>query len=124
MNEDKEYKQRSKRQNNAMHLLFSQAARQLNEHGIGKKIVIELLSKYATVPWNTITVKEDIWRPIQKSLLHKDSSADLVTVEIDQVFDVMSLEVLTPLGIEQAFPSIEEVIAKQRELESYPQKRI
>ena len=113
MNEDKEYQQRTKQQNRAMHMLFSQAARQMNEHGIGKKIVIDLLSKYATVPWNTITVKELIWRTLQKSLLLKQSTTTLTTKEIDEVFEVMNREIFVPLGIELPFPSIEEVMFKQ-----------
>jgi len=107
-------KQRTNLQNNAMHLLFGQIADELNERGIEQKVIVELLDKYATVPWNTITVKEIIWRTLQKSLLLKQSTTALTTKEIDEVFEVMNREIFVPMGIELNFPSIEEVIFKQK----------
>ena len=57
-----------------------------------------------------------IWRPLQKALLLKQSSKDLTTQEIDQVFEVMHRELFVPLGIELTFPSIEEVMRKNLEV--------
>ena len=107
-------KPRTLSQNNAMHLLFTQIADELNSRGIEQKLIVELLEKYATVPWNSISVKEIIWRTLQKALLLRVSTKELTTQEVDQVFEVMNREVFVPLGIELPFPSIEEVMRNDR----------
>jgi len=109
-------KQRTLLQNNALHLLFGQIADELNNRGVEQKVIVDLLSDYSTVPWNAITVKEIIWRTLQKAVLLKKSTTELTTKEIDEVFGVMVREIFVPEGIELNFPSIEEVILKQRDL--------
>ena len=99
--------QRTSQQNRAMHLLFTQIAEELNNQGIEKKTVVEILEKYSTVPWNLITVKELIWRTLQQGLLLKRSTTELTKEEIDQVYDVLNREIFVPFGIELEFPSSE-----------------
>ena len=50
-------KTRTSAQNNAIHLLFSQIADELNSRGIEQKEEVKLLEQYASIPWNTITIK-------------------------------------------------------------------
>lgn len=107
-------KQRTLAQNRAMHLLFRKIAYEFNDRGIEHKVVVNLLEKYATVPWNEVTIKELIWRTLQKALLLKESSTELTTKDIDKVFDVMNREIFVPLGIELDFPSIETIIFQER----------
>mgnify|MGYP001561749107 CR=1 FL=1 len=99
--------QRTSQQNRAMHLLFTQIAEELNNRGIEQKTVVKILEKYSTVPWNSTTVKELIWRTLQKSLLLKRSTTELTKEDVDQVFDVLNREIFVPFGIELKFPSSE-----------------
>lgn len=64
------------------------------------------------IPWSTVTVKEFIWRPVQKAQLTKKSTTELTTTEIDQVFDTIARHLGTKFGIALEFPSIATLIEK------------
>ncbi len=66
------------------------------------------------IPWSKQSVKEFLWRPIQKLQLRKKSTTELNTKDIDLIFDTLN-RFLAEKGIEQAFPSIEEIIRRQEE---------
>lgn len=107
-------KQRTIRQNSSLHLLFRQIALELNERGMGQRVVVDLLSNYATVPWSERTVKVIIWHTLQKAVLLKESTTQLTTKEVDEVFEVMNREIFVPMGIELPFPSILEVMLQNK----------
>ena len=104
----KEDKQRTLTQNRALHLMFEQMATTLNEGGqyIGQVIKID-------APWNAYRVKELIWREVQKKMTGKESTTQITTKEIDEIFEVIHLA-LANKGIEIQFPSIETILLQQR----------
>lgn len=102
-------KQRTARQNRALHLYFKLVADTLNDAGLDMRVV---LKPEVEIPWSQKTVKEYLWRPIQRIQLRKESTTDLTTKDIDLVFDTMNLH-LGNHGVHTPFPSIEEIMARQ-----------
>ena len=116
----KEIKKRTSTQNRALHKYFGEVAELLNSAGLDMK---KVLKPEVDIPWNKDTVKEYLWRPIQEHQLRKKSTTELTTKDIDVIFDTLN-RFLAKQHIFVAFPSIEELINKQREDEakSYPHR--
>lgn len=104
--------QRSDRQNRALHLYFKFIASELNLHRLDMKKM--LFHHDVEIPWNPLTVKEYLWRPIQKAQLMKESTKELTTADVDQVLDTV-IRVLARQGLQVDFPSIETLMYKKRD---------
>lgn len=109
---DKPQKLRTTRQNSALHLMFQQLADELNDRGMYISQVIKFDAK-----WNGARVKELIWRAVQKKITGKQSTTELTTQEIDEIFEVIH-RALAEKGVEIQFPSIETLSLDQLK-ESY-----
>lgn len=107
---EKETKQRTLQQNRALHKLFDMLAQTLNESGNDMR---RTLKEGVDIPWSGDTVKEYLWRPIQKAQLQKESTTELTTRDIDAVFETLNRHLGEKLGVYTPFPSVEEVIQKQ-----------
>ncbi len=92
--------QRTTRQNNALHLWFEQVAQEMEEAGYDMRTTIK-----APITPTPYLVKEQMWKPIQKKLTGKESTADLTTDEIDKVFKIVSEALARSLKINIPFPS-------------------
>lgn len=103
-------KERTPRQNKALHLYFQKVADMLNEAGLDMRRV---LKPDVEIPWTKDSVKQYMWKPIQKVMLGIDSTADMSTKDLDPVFETMNRH-LAKHGIHQPFPSIESIIEAQR----------
>lgn len=103
----KEYPIRTNQQNKALHVLFKLLADTLNNHGLDMK---KTLKPEVAIPWSPGSVKEFLWRPVQKAQLNKQSTTELTTVEIDEVFDTINKHLGERFGVHVPFPSIEELI--------------
>lgn len=101
---------RTNLQNKALHLYFTQLAKSLNDAGLDMK---KVLKPEVDIPWNGETIKEFIWRPVQKAQLNKESTTELTTKEIDEVFDTINRH-LAKFGIHNLFPSIETIMDQLR----------
>lgn len=104
-------KQRTLKQNRALHLLFIFLADELNGAGYDMR---KTLKPGVDIPWNGGTVKEYLWRPIQKAQLQKESTTELTTKEIDEVFDTINRHLGERFGLHVDFPSIESIMMQQR----------
>ncbi len=100
MNEEE--KKRTLQQNKSLHLMFSELAKSLNETGWDVKKTIK-----AEIPFNAYMCKELIFRPVMKQLTGKDSTAELTTSEIDEVFKIIVKVIGERCGITLNWPSIE-----------------
>ena len=109
--EVKTEKQRTLQQNRALHKLFGMIAEQLNLAGLDMRMV---LKPGISISWTPDMVKEYLWRPIQKAKLNKVSTTELTTKEIDEAFEPLKLHLAEKFGIEQQFPSVEEIINSNR----------
>lgn len=108
--EPKKYPQRTKQQNKAIHVLFRLLAETLNENGLDMR---KTLKPDIDIPWSGASAKEYLWRPIMKAQLNKDSTTELTTVEIDEVFDTINKHLGEKFGIHIPFPSIEELMLRE-----------
>jgi len=105
-------KVRSLAQNRALHLYFELLAKALNEAGLDMRVV---LKPEINIPWSKQTVKDYLWRPIQKIQLNKKSTTEMTTKEIDEVFDTLNRHLGERFGkwLEHLpFPSIEQLITQ------------
>ena len=111
MTELKTEKQRTLRQNRALHVMFEQIAEQLNDAGYDMK---KVLKPNVDIPWNKDTVKKYLWKPIMKHALLKESTTEMSTKDIDKIFDIIVRHFGEKFGLVIEFPSIETIINKQR----------
>ena len=95
---------RSNKQNRALHLYFTLLAEELNLAGYDMKKVIK---QDVDISWSPISVKEYLWRPIQKTFLEKKSTTKLTTNEIDQIYEIVNRVISERTGVHVPFPSIE-----------------
>ena len=75
---------RSIKQNSAIHLWCKMIAQQLNNNGLYVSDVIKTQSH-----WNMSKVKENIFKPVVKSLYEKDSTTKLKKDEFEQIIDTI-----------------------------------
>jgi hypothetical protein len=106
----KKEQQRTELQNRALHLYFTFIAGALNDAGLDMR---KVLKPEVSIPWSTETVKEYLWRPIQKLQLGKTSTTQLTTKEIDLVFDTLNRHLGEKFGVHEDFPSVETIMYKQ-----------
>ena len=105
--EPKQYPQRTKQQNKALHVLFQLLADELNTAGLDMR---KTLKPGVDIPWGPVAIKEFMWRPIMEAQLGKRSTTEMTTVEIDEVFDTINKHLGERFGLHVPFPSIEELI--------------
>jgi hypothetical protein len=98
-------------QNKSLHLMFEQLANELNDNGLD---VRSTLKEDIEIPWNSYLIKELIWKKVQKAQLGKESTTQLTTKEINQVFEVIARHLAQKFGIVIEFPSIETLMMKER----------
>lgn len=96
-------KGRSSLQNSSLHVYCQLLADLLNDSG--QWLVIEINQKRSQVPWSMQSVKDYMWRPIQKAVTQKDSSARLSTKECMSVYETLNLHTAERLGISVDWPS-------------------
>lgn len=110
MEEQKE-KQRTLKQNKALHVLFQSLADELNDAGLDMR---KTLKPEINISWNGKTVKEYLWRPVMKAQVQKESTTELNTKEIDMIFDTINRHLGEKFGLHVDFPSIETILMNER----------
>lgn len=103
--------QRTTLQNKALHLYFQMLGDSLNEAGLDMRKVLE---PGVEIPWNKDMVKNYLWRPIQQAQIGKESTTELETQEIDQVFETLNRHLADKFGVHIPWPSIEEIMWQLR----------
>lgn len=77
--------QRTGQQNRALHKFFSMLSETLNLAGLEMKVVLKADTE---IWWTLESVKEYLWRPLQKVMFGKESTTELEKqVEIDKVHE-------------------------------------
>ena len=102
---------RTKKQNDSLHLYFENLAQHLNNEGYDVRIVFQVLAeKGIDVFWSKTIVKE-LWRMIQKAELGKTSTTELDSAnEITQIHDILNKFLSENFYINEPFPSIESLM--------------
>jgi len=94
---------RTLKQNAAIHVLFRDLAKCLNDGGFDMKAT---LKPEVEIPWTEEMVKEHLFKPVMKVMLGKDSTADATTTDYSAVYDVVARHLAQSLGITPPpFPS-------------------
>lgn len=102
---------RTNQQNKALHKLYELLAEELNDSGLYMQ---KVLKPTVDIVWTRENVKEYLWRPIMKAQLGKESTTELTTKEIDDIFDTLNKHLGEKFGLHVAFPSIEHLIQNER----------
>jgi len=92
---------RTEQQNKALHKYFELLADDLNNAGLDMKVV---LKPEVDIPWTKETIKEYIWKPVQKAMLLKESTTELTTSEISKVYDVINRLISEKYELHTPFP--------------------
>lgn len=114
VSKEKLEKQRTVQQNKALHVYFSLIANALNDGGYDMR---KVLKPEVEIPWSPRAVKEYLWRPVMKIQLQKASTTQMSTTDIDLVFDTINRHLGEKFGIHEPFPSLEEIINRQKEMD-------
>lgn len=97
-------KPRTDQQNKAMHKYFELVADALNDAGYPIQRVLKEHTK-VEIDWTKDSVKEILWRTVQKRLLGKSSTTELSKqADIDKVYETVN-RFLAQMGIHVPFPS-------------------
>lgn len=102
--------QRTLQQNKAIHKYFTLLADALNDSGLDMKKVITV-----DVPWSADTVKQWLWKPVQKAQLLKESTTELTTAEVDKVYETVNRLMAEKFDLHVPFPSDEESMLQSYE---------
>ena len=98
---------RTLQQNKALHVYFEAIAETLNNAGLDMKVV---LKPEVDIPWTKETVKDFLWRSVQKAQLGKRSTTELTTKDIDKIYDTLTRHLGEKFGVFVSFPSVESLI--------------
>lgn len=112
---DKEEKQRTIRQNSALHLGFAQIAQELRAKDLTVGMVLE---KGIEFYWTETLVKEALFKPIAKIMFDKDSTTQLTTKELQEVWESMS-QAIGQSGVYVPYPSSESEMLRNLTQEPY-----
>jgi len=90
-------RKRTLTQNAALHLWFRFLAETLNDAGLDMRSVIR---QDVDIPWTGPAVKEYIWRPVQRAMQQKESTADANRTEYTAVRDVIARHLGEKFGVQ------------------------
>lgn len=90
-------KQRTLRQNRAMHKWFTQVAEYLNDAGLDQR---KVLKESVDIPWTGEAIKKQLWKPLQNALLQKESTTELTKGEVGRVEELLVRHIGQKLGTE------------------------
>ena len=76
-------------QRNAFHLWCGQLAEQLNDAGLDQKVVFDEMKKGVDIPWTKETVKENLWKPVQRAVVKKAFTEQLAINEHNDIYLVL-----------------------------------
>ena len=98
----KQLRQRTLAQNRALHLYYRKLAQALNEAGLEMKKVLKLGIE---IPWTEESIKNHLWRPIQKSLIGVVSTKDQNKGDVSLVYETLNRHLGEKFGVFVPFPS-------------------
>ena len=93
-------KQRTSVQSNALHKYCGDLAKALNDSGQDMRMVKDDVE----LPWTKETVKELLWKPIQKAVTGEESTRKVKVDDYEKVYDVLNKHLATNKGIMVYWP--------------------
>lgn len=98
-------KQRTNKQNAALHKYFELLGKALNDAGWDMKSLLKEDKYKADVPWTKTSVKEYLWRPIQIAMQSNNSTAEASTSDYSEVYRALDRWSSQNLGVHVEWPS-------------------
>lgn len=95
---------RTTRQNRALHKWYSLVAHNMKEQGLSMQKVLK--PTYEITPTMTL-IKDCIWRPVQLTMTGKESTTEITTKELQDIYQVIDTNFLGKWQIDLPFPSAE-----------------
>jgi len=96
-----ETRQRTTKQNSALHLAFTMLAQALNDGGLEMRKVLK-----ADIPWSADTVKVGLYKPLMEAKLLKKSTTELTKQEVSDIWELLMRELGEKFQLEYIqFPS-------------------
>lgn len=95
-------KQRTLTQNRAIHKYCAMLAKALNDAGWDMR---RTLKEDFDIPWTEESAKENLWRPVQRAMLSKESTTALERQEVSQVFETINRNIGEKTGVYVPFPN-------------------
>lgn len=95
-------KGRSNLQNSALHVYCKLLAEALNDAGYS--FIIEICGKRSEIDWSMHSVKEYMWRPIQKIIANKKSSAKCTTKDYPEIYENLNRLTSERFGVSVDWP--------------------
>ena len=93
-----EDQKRTSQQNRALHFFCNQLAEVLNDAGYDMR---KVLKPEVEIPWGTTSVKDMLWRPIQKAMYSTKSTTELSKhKEINEIHKTLMRHLGQKLGID------------------------
>lgn len=98
---------RTSKQNRSIHKLFTILANDLNEKGLDARLILKPTYQ---IWWTDDMIKRDLWKPLQKVMLNKESTTELTTAEVSKVYEQLAKIIGEKHGVSIDFPSAEALI--------------
>lgn len=97
-------KQRTNKQNAALHKYLSMLSDELNAAGYDMK---RTLKHEVDIPWNSDLAKDYLWRPIQKAVTGHDSTTKPERKQYSEIYEVLTRHLGSKTGVYVPWPHIE-----------------
>lgn len=94
-------KQRSLKQNSALHVWCGLMAEELNSSGYSME---KVLAHKASIDWTMHGVKEHLWKPVQESMTGEDSTASAQKIDYMKVYEVLNRHFGEKMGVHVPWP--------------------
>lgn len=104
---------RSNRQNRSLHKYLRDLSAKLNEAGLDQR---KVLKPSIAIPWDEKSAKDRLWRQIQIAKTGKESTKDLTTKEVSEIYEILNRHLIEKFGPDAhiPWPSEEELYYKEQ----------
>ena len=99
--EIKKGRTRTGQQNRALHVFLRQLSEALNDAGYDMK---KALNEDVDIAWNETMAKEYLWRPIQKIVIQKQSTAEASSSDYAMVYEQLNRLIASKFGVHVPWP--------------------
>ena len=97
---------RSEQQRKSIEVYCREMANAINDAGYEFSTFIELKKeKGVETPWNQALFKDEVWRPVQKAYLKKQSTTQLKSHEVTKIYEIVNAKMAEVAGVSMNFPN-------------------
>ena len=76
-------------QRNSFHLWCGLLAQELNDAGLDQRVVLAAMKDNFEIPWQKLTVKENLWKPVQAAVVRKAFTEQLAIDEHNDIYNIL-----------------------------------